>query len=68
MGKLTVKYEVEAEKMPDNCAECAVAMPLFERCPLDIYYWKAYDKPMLYAKYRKKRHKDCPIIEYTEED
>jgi hypothetical protein len=68
MGKLTVKYEVEAEKMPDNCAECAVVEKFLERCPLDIWYWKAGDMPMLYAKFTKKRHKDCPIISFDEED
>ena len=61
MGKLVVRYEIEADKMPDNCNECPVVRFHFERCPCDVSYWKAYDKVLLYARYTRKRHKDCPL-------
>lgn len=61
MGKLVVRYEIEAEKMPDNCNECPVARFYFERCPCDVWYYKRGDMPMLYSKFNKKRHKDCPL-------
>ena len=61
MGKLVVKYEVEGDRMPDNCNECPVVEWSYSRCPCDIWYWKRGDMPMLYARYMKKRHKDCPL-------
>ena len=65
MGKLVVRYEIEADKMPDNCNEC----PLWAgvrvggdcRCPREVWYWKGGDNPQLYARYRSRRAKDCPL-------
>lgn len=63
MSKVYVNYEVEGmEELPSNCAECKVIEKLFEHCPCDIYYWKAYDRVLLYAKYKKKRHPNCPLV------
>lgn len=62
MGKLIVRYEVEGDKMPDNCVDCPVIKDYFERCPLDIWYWKAGDFPLLYAKYKHHRHGRCPLV------
>lgn len=56
-----IKFEFEANmnKMPENCVVCTV-----DWCPLPFMRYE--DRIM--KKCQTKRHKECPLVEYKDEE